>query len=310
LGVEMQSRMALAVTTVFIAGFGGAGASLAQPGPAAPTLAAATQARPGQTSAEVVVGVPAQTREDEIDDLRRYVSETTTTTTLSDGAIHLRRNRQQFDLQTIAVTANGLLLRFILRDSEAEDVEQPYLGALIGAWKDIPLEVATTRSGAPERIVNWPRARDAYVEALARLAPNDAEVAAGVVNAFNGMEEGPRAAAVVADLLLLSSAQPRGMVREGRIEVPATSVAANPNVSVSRFAEFRQDHGSTCTARFSSGTTMTASSQPISTTESLQSTLSTYDGWVVSLEQTSETTAPAGRMQKVVTITRDAPGCG
>lgn len=296
----MKTRMALAVTTAFIASLGGAGASLAQQAPAA------------QTQAEVVVGVEAQTREDEIDDLRRYVSETATTTTLSDGGSHLRRNRQEFELQTIAVTANGLLVRFTLRDSEAEDVEQPYLGALIGAWKDVPLDVATTRAGAPERIVNWPRARDAYVEALRRLAPNDAEVAAGVVNALNAMEEGPRAAAVVADLLLLSSAQPRGMVREGRVEVPATSVATSPNasVAVTRFAEFRLGDASACTAQFSSGTTMTAAAQNATNTEALRATLSTYDGWVVDLEQTSETIAPAGRMLKVVTLRRDAPGCG
>lgn len=297
----MKTRMALAVTTALIASLGGASASASQ----------ARQAPTAQTQAEVVLGVQAQTREDEIDDLRRYVSETTTTT-LSDGASHLRRNRQEFDLQTIAVTANGLLLRFTLRASEAQDVEQPWLGALIGAWKDVPLDVATTRSGAPERIVNWSRARDAYAEALARLAPDDAEVAAGVVNALNAMEEGPRAAAVVADLLLLSSAQPRGMVREGRVEVPAANVAASPDasVAVTRFAEFQLGDASACTAQFSSGTTMTAAAQNAANTETLQATLSTYDGWVVDLEQTSETVAPAGRMLKVVTIRRDAPGCG
>lgn len=301
----MKTRMALAVATAFIASLGGGRASLAQQVPAAQTPAA-------QTQAEVVVGVEAQTREDEIDDLRRYVSETTTTTTLSDGRAHLRRNRQQFDLETIAVTANGLLLRFTLREAEAEDVEQPWLGALIGAWKDVPLEVAASRAGAPERIINWPRARDAYVEALARLAPNDVEATTGVVNALDAMEEGPRAAAVVADLLLLSSAQPRGMVREGRVEVPATNVATSPDasVAVTRFAEFRLGDASACTAQFSSGTTMTASAQNATNTEALQATLSTYDGWVIALEQTSETVAPAGRMLKVVTIRRDAPGCG
>ena len=296
----MQMRMALAVTTTLAALSWGSAASFAQDVPAA------------QTQAEVVIGVASQTREDEIDDLRRYVSETTTTTTLADGRSHVRHNRQQFDLQTIAVTTNGLLVRFTLRESEAQDVEQPYLGALIGAWKDVPLEVATTRAGSPERIVNWPRARDAYVAALARMAPDDVEVTEGFVNALNAMEEGPRAAAVVADLLLLSSAQPRGMVREGRVEAPATaaSVSNGPGVSVARFAEFRLGDAATCTAQFQSGTTMAAASQNITNTEALQSTLSIYDGWVVDLEQTSETIAPAGRMLKVVTLRRDAPGCG
>ncbi|MGH6979338.1 MAG: hypothetical protein ACRED4_08625 [Brevundimonas sp.] len=300
----MKMRMARAVTTAFIASFGaatlaGAGASHAQ------------QAMTPQTQAEVLVGVEAQTREDEIDDLRRYVSETTTTTTLADGRSHERHNRQQFDLQTIAVTANGLLIRFTLREAEAQDVEQPWLGSLIGAWKDVPLEVATNRAGTPQRIVNWPRARDAYTEALARLAPDYTEETTGVVNALNAMEEGPRASAVVADLLLLSTAQPRGPVREGRIEAPVETVALSPSasVAVTRFAEFRQGDATACIAQFSSGTTMTAASRNASNTEALQSPLSTYDGWVIDLEQTSETIAPAGRMLKVVTLRRDAPGC-
>ena len=54
----MKTRMALAVTTALIASLGGAGASQARQAPTA------------QTQAEVVLGVQAQTREDEIDDLR------------------------------------------------------------------------------------------------------------------------------------------------------------------------------------------------------------------------------------------------
>ena len=259
---------------------------------------------------EVATGVQVQTREDEIDDLRRYVSETTTSITLTDGRAHERFNRQEFELETMAVTARGLLLKFTLREAEARDPEQPYLEALLKAWIDIPLEVLTNRSGAPERIVNWPRARDAYSSALARLGSEHAEAVGGVVAALDAMEEGPRAAAVLADLVLLASAQPREPVREGRVDVPPETVPVTPDssVTVTRFAEFGSRDASACTAEYQSGTTVAAAAEA-STSERVRATLSTYDGWVVDLEQTAETTSPAGRLSKTVTIRRDAPGC-
>lgn len=281
-------------------------------GLALPSASFGQEVPPTEPQVQVSGGVESQTREDEIDDLRRYVSETTTTTTMADGRSHVRYNKQQFDLETMAVTANGLLVRFTLRQAEARDVEQPFLGALLEGWVGIPIEVETTRGGAPKRIINWTRARDAYAAALGRLAPDHVEATTGVVNALNAMEEGPRAAAVVADLLLLSAAQPRGPVREGRVEAPVETVPVSPeaSVAVTRFAEFGSRDEAACTAKFQSGITMTASAATMSTIETLASTLSTYDGWVVDLEQKASTTAPAGRAEKVVTLRRDAPGCG
>lgn len=281
---------------------------------AALALAPAAEAQDpaaGAGSVEIATGVQVQNREDELGDLRRYVSETTTSTTLVDGRAHERSNRQAFELSTMAVTARGLLLRFTLREAQARDPEQPYLDALLKGWVDIPLEVMTNRSGAPERIVNWPRAREAYSAALARLAPEHGEIASGVVAALDGMEDGPRAAAVLADLVLLAAAQPRQPVREGRVEVAPETLTASSGASmvVTRFAEFGSVEADACTAVYQSGTTMAAGADA-STAEALRATLSTWDGWVIGLEQTSETTAPAGRMMKTVTIRRDPPGCG
>ena len=273
--------------------------------------AAAAQDGAGAGSVEIATGVQVQNREDELGDLRRYVSETTTSTTLADGRAHERSNRQAFELGTMAVTARGLLLRFTLREAQARDPEQPYLDALLKGWVDISLEVMTNRSGAPERIVNWPRAREAYSEALTRLAPEHSEIATGVVAALDGMEDGPRAAAVLADLVLLASAQPRQPVREGRVDVAPETLTASSGASmvVTRFAELGSIDADACTAVYESGTTIAAGADA-TTTETLRATLSTWDGWVVGLQQASETTAPAGRVTKTVTIRRDPPGCG
>jgi hypothetical protein len=277
-----------------------------------PAAARAQTAPAAGPQVQVSGGVAPQTREDEIDDLRRYTSETTTTTTLADGRVHERYNRQQFDLETMAVTANGLLIRFTLRQAEARDAEQPFLGALLEGWVGVPVEVETTLAGGPRRIVNWVKARDAYAAALARLAPDNAEVTTNIVNALNAMEEGPRAAVVVADLALLASSQPRGPVREGRVDVPPETVAVSPErtVTVTRFADFGSVEPATCTARFQAGTTMAATAADIANSETMNAKLSTWDGWVIDLEQRTESRAPAGRAEKVVTIRRAAPGCG
>lgn len=276
-----------------------------------PLSAAAQDLATETASVEIATGVQVQNREDELGDLRRYVSETTTSTTLADGRAQERSNRQAFELGTMAVTARGLLLRFTLREAEARDLEQPYLDALLKGWIDIPLEIITDRSGSPERIVNWPRAREAYSAALARLAPEQGEIASGVVAALDGMEDAPRAAAVVADLVLLAAAQPRQPVREGRVDVAPETLTASSGASivVTRFAEFASVDADACTAEYQTGTTMAAGADA-STTEALRATVSTWDGWVVELEQTSETTAPSGRMTKTVTVRRDPPGCG
>lgn len=268
-----------------------------------------TAALQPQTAAEVLTGISAQTREEQIGETRIYVSETVQN---APGDL-ASQNRQTFALETMAVTRNKLLMRYRLTSAEASDASRPYLTGLLQAYIDIPIEFEAGPNGMPQRIINWTRVSQMLDANLARNLPEEEALRTGTLAGLNAMPENVRAVAILSDVATLAQMQPRGPVRQGRITAPDTRAPVqNGKFAItSRFAELDMVDPARCTARFQSGTTTQIEGGPERTGTTLIGELSTLDGWANTLENRVETVTTAGTASQILTIRRDAlPGCG
>ncbi len=262
-----------------------------------------------QTAAEVLTGISAQTREEQIGETRLYVSETV----LSGPGGLASQNRQAFTLETMAVTRNKILMRYRLTSAEATDASRPYLAGLLQAYVDVPIEFEAGLNGMPQRIINWTRVSQTLETNLARTLPTEDALRTGTLAGLNAMSDDARALAILSDVATLAQMQPRGPVRQGRVTAPETRTPLTGErfALTTRFAEMDNVDPARCTARFQSGTSTQVEGGAERKATTLTGELSTLDGWANSLENRVETVTAAGTASQTLTIRREStPGCG
>lgn len=294
-----MSRIAGAATALFLAA---ANPALATPTPGvAPVSAAST--------------IDLQARPDAPGDRYSFVSELLKE--VSGAPAATQTNRVAFDLEVISVADDRRTLRYTVRSIAVKDASQPGVETFARAWTGIPITFEASPGYHPQRVLEWPRARDAFLAALA----SDPQAPAGFaeqLKTYYATQDDSGAGAVVT-LLLGDVGVLAGMQLP---EIPAARQALPDEAqtlaggAVVRKAWIAVDSVETarCEITFTRTTfhDAKAGKKALELDLNTQATLSSHDGWVLKLREREITTVDGRKVDKLLTITRqgEAPGCG
>lgn len=257
-----------------------------------------------------------QSRQERIGDHWRFLS-TTDDVTTGDQPSH-QVNRQTFDIEVIGLDSQAITLRYTLREVEVRDDSQPGIDKAAKAWIGIPVEFEARQGYNPYRLTDWPRVREAYFKALDRLAPGDAALKAQVEAYFGKLEGGDpedMAREVLGDVVILAGMQQVAAPRK-RTDFPAQTrdLGQGRRLVITGWLGLDSEDAARCEATWSRNTNRTVSAQSTLFQGDLTTTatLSTLDGWVLSLKETDVTAYEGQNERKTVTLSRvgPAPGCG
>ena len=160
--------------------------------------------------------VQTRTRPDAVGDVYRYRSETRYAERTADD-LSAQVNTQVFELEVLGVGAEGLRLRYTLKEATVTDTAGPAMKAPLQATVGIPLEFRVNGAGLLTGLDNWP---DFHARMLANI---DKALPAGdaVRNIVHQrMDQSPTDAAqdmVLGDLALLRGVELRGPVALGKV---------------------------------------------------------------------------------------------
>nr|WP_313520514.1 hypothetical protein [Brevundimonas diminuta] len=254
-----------------------------------------------------ISALEVQRRPDAVGDLRVFVSETELTS-YAEGGEARQVNRQKFELETLAASAEQMTLRFRLLEASLTDSRDPGLERLLQAWVGVDVVVAADASGRPVAFADWPAVREAYRTRLSELGLQQEQgdvLAAGL----DRLPPEDLLSLLLSDVALLAEMQPRQPLPEGRVEQPVQNTDQVARSGVQSVARTADGCGLLLTRSFSAetpGSTGTANSMKRDT----RATLHIADGWVSEVSRTTAMRAGEQRSDEVVRIRRDpAPQC-
>ncbi|MDQ0466839.1 hypothetical protein QO010_004635 [Caulobacter ginsengisoli] len=226
-------------------------------------------------------------------------------------------NRQTFDLEVIGLSGGAITLRYTLREVEIVDDSQPGIDKAVKAYLGIPIEFEARQGYEPDRITNWPQVRGAYFKALDRLAPGDATERQQLGDYFDVLEADPEelARAVLGDVFVLAGMQQAAAPRDRFVIEPRSiDLGAGHTLVLSGWMGLDSEDPGRCQATWSRETRRVTDAGPQSVDSDLNTTatLSTRDGWGLSLKEVEVTKIGAETESKTIVLTRQgaAPGCG
>ncbi|WP_293900159.1 hypothetical protein [Phenylobacterium sp.] len=174
---------------------------------------------PGLLVALALAAGPAPTgpRPDAAGDVYRYRSEARYAERNADG-VGAQVNSQVFDLEVLGASADGLRLRFTLRETTVSDTTGPAMKVPLKAAVGVPLEFRIDRRGLLTGLDNWPAYHDRFLAAVDAALPAGDEIR-NIVH--QRMDQAPTDAAqdmVLGDLALMRGVELRGPATLGRAE--------------------------------------------------------------------------------------------
>lgn len=259
---------------------------------------------PALLAALILAAAPAApVRPDAVGDVYRYRSETRYAERTRDD-VSAQVNSQVFEVQVLAVGAEGLKLRYTLKEATVADTAGPAMKAPLLATVGIPLEFHVDRQGLLTSLDNWPAFHDRMLANIDKALPAGDEVR-NIVH--QRMDQPPTDAAqdmVLGDLATLRGVELHGPVMVGRVvsrdfrRRPPSDVVTETSVKTPG-----------CVARVVR--VATGSSANITQKTTAEAEVSLKDGRVLSFSQTRVERAGGAVVDERLKITRlsAAPGC-
>ncbi len=245
--------------------------------------------------------VQIRTRTDKVGDVYRFRSETSFSQRDSQGE-QTQTNRQLFELQVLGVTADGLRLRYTLRQAELKDSGGASMSAALDAAVGGSLDFRVGPDGLPVALENWPAYKSRLLTRVdAALKPQD-PVRAIIHERLNQSPMNAAAEMVLGDVRLMAMMELRGRVSLGISDLGGAPPLAKATLQVS---VAKPD----CSAAVRRETTRTVSNT--SQAAVTEAELSVSDGRTLSLNERRVTRAPGGAQTEEIAIQRmsPAPGC-
>jgi hypothetical protein len=260
--------------------------------------------------------IDLQSQQEKVGDHWRYLSTTDATYTGSHAG--RQTNRLVFDIEVIGLSSEAITLRYTLREAEVTDARQPGIVAATKAFIGIPIEFEARQGYEPYRLTDWPAVKAAYYKALDRLAPGDTALKAAVEAGFGRLEAGdPEGLAgnMVGDMPVLAGMQQVAAPRQ-RVDIPAQTqdLGEGRTLVMTGWMGLDSVDEAKCQATWTRDTHRVGSGGQLALDYELKTTatLSTRDGWVMTLSETTQQRYGEDTEAKTVTLTRQgaAPGCG
>lgn len=160
--------------------------------------------------------VQTRTRADAVGDVYRYRSETRYAEKSRDD-IAAQVNTQVFELQVLGVSAEGLKLRYTLKEATVSDTSGPAMKAPLLAIVGAPLEFRMDPQGMLTRLDNWEAFKSQVLAALDKALPAGDQVRNMV---HQRMDQNPTEAAqdmALSDVTTLRGVEVRGPVALGKV---------------------------------------------------------------------------------------------
>jgi hypothetical protein len=247
--------------------------------------------------------VQTRTRADAVGDVYRYRSETRYAEKTRDDMV-AQVNTQVFELEVLGVSAEGLRLRYTLREASVTDTSGPAMSAPLKATVGIPLEFRVDRAGMLTGLDNWPAFRQRLLANIDGALPAGDEVR-NIVH--QRMDQNPTDEAqdmVLSDVALLRGVELRGPVTPGK--VASLDTRRRPPANVMTETTVKTPGCVLHINRVTTGATAAASQ-----TTTADADVSVKDGRVIALTQNRTERAGASVVDERLKITRlsAAPGC-
>lgn len=162
--------------------------------------------------------VTVRTRADAAGDVYRFRSEARYAEKTADGEAR-QENAQVFDVEVLGVEADGLRLRYTLKEATLTDTSGPAMATALKALVGVPLDFRVRGDGMISGLDNWPEYRARVLAAVdAALPAGDPSrntyhqrFAQTPLNAAEDM--------VLADVRLMAIMEPKGPVIPGMSDV-------------------------------------------------------------------------------------------
>jgi hypothetical protein len=122
-------------------------------------------------------GAMANPRPAQVGDIYRYSSETEDVVT-GVAQPYRQTSRVVYDLEVLDLRADGVVLRYTVREAQVEDDRGGEAAALARAYLNLPVVFETDQALNPVRLLDWPGFKGAY---LARLDPAQRQAAGPIL---------------------------------------------------------------------------------------------------------------------------------
>lgn len=264
-------------------------------------LAVATLA-PATAGAQAVVDtvgretVQVRTRSDAVGDVYRYRSETRFVQKDDKGG-QTQANTLVFDLEVLGLEADGLRLRYTLREGRLEDSGGASMSAAIDAAVGGSLDFRVGRDGRVIAVETWPAYRARLLSRVDAALPAGDPVRALIHERMDGPPLDAAHEMVLGDVAILAAMEPRGGLPLGLTDLDEDRDAA-PGKATLEVSMVRPG----CVVGLERQTSRTLSG--VSRAAVTKAEVSIQDGRVLSLEERRATRARAGSQEETVTITR------
>lgn len=240
--------------------------------------------------------VEVRTRADVVGDVYRYRSEAKYAETNSDGSA-TQANTQVFDVEVLGVTADGLRLRYTLREAQLTDTSGPSMETALKALIGVPLDFQLRADGALVGLQNWPEFKDRVLAAVDAALPAQDPIRNTYHQRFGQQPMYAAQDMVLGDVRLLAIMEPKGAVPVGMSEV-TDDRRTPPGRALSDVKEVKPG----CTVRVAR--VAVGGNTGIRQDFTTDATLSVQDGRVISLTQKRVERAGAATIDESVTIRR------
>lgn len=288
------------------------------PGFLAALFALALLAAPAASAAQVRTEGPfvdLGAKADRPGDHYRYVSETDFVRTGDHPGRQV--NRFVFDIEVMAVSEDRRILRYTLREAAIEDASQPGIQLVMNAWIGIPVDVETHPGYEPYRLLDWAGVRTRLFAALDKAPGLPAGTRGALSTAYDAYEPDSPVLArkVLGDLMALAGMQIPAVPKR-RFDLPDESRPMPGGGTLESVASITTDDvdEARCELTFSRDTRRDAvgSPKPFGMRLKTTATMSSHDGWVLSLVETETLKTDAESSTQTLTIRREGapPLCG
>lgn len=246
---------------------------------------------------------PAPTRKDAVGDVYRFRSEARYAERNADG-IGAQVNSQVFELEVLAVSPEGLKLRYTLKEATVSDTAGPAMKAPLQSTVGASLEFRVDRAGQLAGLDNWPDFKAKVLAAIDAKLPAGDEVR-NIVH--QRMDQAPTDAAqdmVLGDLALMRAMEMRGAVTLGKVE--SLDTRRRPPARVVTETSVKTPGCVLAVHRVTSG-----SSAAVTQTTTADAEVSMKDGRILSLTQNRVERAGSAVVDERLTVKRlsAAPAC-
>lgn len=248
--------------------------------------------------------VQVRTRPDAAGDVYRYASETRFVQKDDQGG-QSQTNSLVFDLEVLGAEADGLRLRYTLRQGRLEDSGGASMSAAIDAAVGGSLDFRLGRDGRVVAVETWPAYRARLLGRVDAALPAGDPVRALIHERMDGAPLDAAQEMVLGDVAILAAMEPRGGLPLGFTDLnddrDGAPAKATLDVSVVRPG---------CVVGIERQTSRTLSG--VSRSAVTKAQVSVQDGRVLSLEERRVTRARSGSQEETIAIRRISapPACG